>query len=242
MYAWHPPRAISASTSLAIVALIGAVLVFGLGVHPPLLVSQPLVSVTFTSPRPPPPPMPKPPPPHRKAHKAKDQPSPQNLRNKATAIVAPPVPHPLIPPPPVVVATRAGVGAAANTGASNERGPGQGAGGFGNGLGGGGDGGDGDAEAVVGPRQIRGALRYEDLPKGVLAFGQEAAVHVQYTVNPDGRVSNCRATRSSGFAAIDALTCRLLVQRFVFRPARDAYGRPVRAEVEETHAWTENDR
>ncbi|MEO6152806.1 MAG: energy transducer TonB [Croceibacterium sp.] len=206
--------------------------------------SQPLTSITFRPPHPPPPPLPTPPPPHHAAHKAKEKAAPQNIKKQATAIVAPPVIQPLIPPPPVVVATQAGVGAASNTGASAGRGPGQGVGGAGNGLGGGGggDSGDGDEDAVVGPRQIRGKLAYEDLPLGVLALGQKASVQVRFTVNVDGSTSNCHAVRPSGVATVDELVCRLIMQRFTYRPARDADGRPVRVEVMEWHTWVENGR
>jgi protein TonB len=36
---------------------------------------------------------------------------------------------------------------------------------------------------------------------------------------------------------LDALTCRLIRERFRFRPSRDGRGRPVPALVRETHEW-----
>lgn len=197
-----------------------------------------LVAV-FVAPKQPPPP---PPQPKRevikaKAPAAKDDPSPKNLKNEATPVFAPKLP-PLIVPPPITAAPKPALGDASSSGASNVAGPGQGAGGFGDGRGGGGSGGDGDGGVpAVGPRQIRGKLSFRDLPEGMLAPGSEARVGVRYTVNVDGRVSNCRADEPSGIAALDALACRLIEERFRFRPARNREGRPVRATIVEAHSW-----
>jgi protein TonB len=241
MYAWHPPRTLSAGASLAIVVAIFASLLFGLNIRQTVQQATHLVSVDLT--QPPPPPVaheqavPKP---HERKPAPKHEASPRNIRDQATAVVVPPV-QPLIPPPPVVTAPKAGVGAAANNGASDLRGPGQGAGGIGNGLGGGGLGGEGDGSgdgrSVVGPRQTAGKMSYRDLPEGVLGEGQEASVDVLFLVEPAGTVGTCRVERSSGYAVLDTLACRLIQQRFRFKPAKDRYGRPVRAWVAETHTW-----
>jgi protein TonB len=240
MYAWHPPRTLAVVSSLAIVAAIGALLIFGLGVRQAVRQSLPLVSMAI-APEPEPTPSPKPPEVrHAEQPAPKHDASPRNLRNRATQVVAPPA-RPIVVPPPVVTAPQAGSGFAANTGASVLPGPGQGAGGIGNGTGGGGRGGAGngagDGAPVVGPRRTRGELRFGDLPEGVLAPGQEATVEVLYWVEPDGRASDCRAERSSGYPVLDALACRLIVERFRFRPAKDKRGRPVRAGVIENHTW-----
>src|SRR4051812_47942226 len=144
MYAWHPPRAVSAATSLALVGAMGLLLVFGLGVPRTVERAVPLLTVVMTDQKPPPPP-PEPPPPRPKPTQArhasqsapKHEASPRNVRNQASPVVVPPV-VPIKPPPPVATAPLPGVGAGPNTGASNLPGPGQGAGGFGNGTGGGG--------------------------------------------------------------------------------------------------------
>jgi protein TonB len=241
MYAWHPPRTLSAGASVAIVAALFGLLLLGLNIRQTAQNALHLVSVELS----PPPPQPreierKAPVPHARKPAPKHEASPRNIRNQATAVVVPPAP-PLIPPPPVVTAPKAGVGAAANNGAAIVRGPGQGAGGVGNGLGGGGLGGegngDGDGEAVVGPRQTGGKLKYQDLPEGVLALGQEGTVAVLFAVEADGRASRCRVEHSSGYPTLDSLACRLIEQRFRFKPAKDRFGRPVRSWVEESHTW-----
>ncbi len=46
-------------------------------------------------------------------------------------------------------------------------------------------------------------------------------------IGPDGRVRDCRITASSGSAALDGATCRILRARARYRPARDAAGNPL---------------
>lgn len=245
MYAWHPPRTLSAASSLAIVALIGALLLFGLRVQQVVRQSLPLLSIDVSLPPPVPTEQPKPPVVrHARTPAPKHEASSRNLRNQATPVVAPPV-RPLIIPPPVVTAPQAGIGSAANTGASNRPGPGQGAGGLGNGNGGGGLGGegdgDGDGDSVVGPKRIQGSLRYSDLPEGVLAPGQEATVEVVDRVEADGHVSRCRVEHSSGYPVLDNLACRLNEQRYHYRPARDRDGRAVWSLEGHSETWVARD-
>jgi len=245
MYAWHPPRTLSGAASAAIVGAMLALLVLGLNVQRTAESVLRLVSVDLGEPpQPQPTEQPRAPKPHARTPAPKHEASPRNVRNKATEIVAPQA-TPLIPPP-VVAAPHAGPGSAANNGASALPGPGQGAGGVGNGLGGGGLGGNGngtgDGEPVVGPRQIGGGMSYRDLPEGVLSLGQEASVDVLFAVNPNGRASDCKAERSSGYPVLDNLACRLIEQRFRFKPARDRLGRPVRSWVAESHSWIARER
>lgn len=174
----------------------------------------------------------------------KGDPAPRNLHNRATQVVAPPMPFALSPAPRIVTAPLANSGDAASSGASDLPGPGQGAGGIGDGFGGGGTGGDGTGRGAggepptVGPRRIRGKLAYSDIPPAMLPEGHgEVGVEVLYAVNQNGRVSECEIERSSGVGPLDALICRLIEQRFVFRPAKDRAGRAVRSRVAETHSW-----
>jgi protein TonB len=44
-------------------------------------------------------------------------------------------------------------------------------------------------------------------------------------------------TRSSGVPELDALTCAIIVRRFVFRPATDRYGRPVSDVIDWDQDW-----
>ncbi|HSQ95600.1 MAG TPA: energy transducer TonB [Croceibacterium sp.] len=243
MYDPHPPRTLSAAASVAIVAFMGAVLMFGLRVQQTIQRQVPLISLNFTPPEARPTERPKPPEVrHARKPAPKHEASPRNMHNQATAVVAPPV-RPIIVPPAVVTAPQAGIGAAANTGASNRPGPGQGAGGVGNGNGGGGLGGEGegDGDSVVGPERIQGSLHYSDLPEGVLAPGQEATVEVIDRVEADGHVSRCRVEHSSGYRVLDNLACRLIEQRYRYRPARDSDGHAVWSLEAHSETWIARD-
>ena len=48
-----------------------------------------------------------------------------------------------------------------------------------------------------------------------------------FEIGADGRVKQCTVIQSSGHADLDATTCRLIKQRFRYRPARDARGNAV---------------
>ncbi len=232
----HQERIPAAFASIGAVSLVAWALFSGLGVSQVINRVAPLISVDFANPppKPPPPPRERPKPVHRSAatHKA----SARNLRNQATAIVAPPVPIIIKLPPPVIAAPKPGPGLAANNGASDRAGPGQGAGGTGDGRGGGGNGGDGDGD--IPPEQVSGHLSFDDIPRGIVQAGRGGTVGVRYYVNPDGRVSGCSVTGSSGIAALDSITCALIEKRFRFRPSRDGEGRPVRSVIVESHSWS----
>jgi len=162
--------------------------------------------------------------------------SPPNLRADPAEIVAPPpVLRPV--PVPVITAPNAGQGPDASAGASIVAGPGTGAGGIGTGTGSGGAGdGDGDGGGTP-PRQIKGRLKNSDYPSAAGEAGVGGTVSVRYVVETDGRVSDCEVTRSSGSRILDETTCRLIRERFRFRPSLDEQGRPVASAIVENHSW-----
>ena len=239
MYASTRQRAFSALASFAIVAGIAAALVAGLRPNWRQAARAAFTAVDLASPPQPERDSPRPAPQRRPAPSAaKGDPAPRSLKNRAAPVFVPPVPPSLVQPPPIAAAPAPDVGDAAGSGAALLPGPGQGAGGPGTGSGGGGNGGNGSGSgAVKGPRQIKGRLSYADLPQGLLVPGQEAGATVRYTVNADGTVSGCRIDRSSGLATLDMTACRLIEQRFRFRPARDRAGHPVPATIVEDHVW-----
>lgn len=187
--------------------------------------------------RPPPPRPVEPAQPVPRQNRPSGEAAPPNLKAVPTEIVAPP---PVLPPiiVPVVAAPIADKGAAANAGVALVVGPGTGAGGQGNGRGAGGSGdGDGDGFGGVPPEHLRGRLNNSDYPTGLGEKGVQGTVAVRYLVREDGRVSDCQVTRSSGSKMLDDTTCRLITERFRFRPSRDEQGRPVAAYIEENHEW-----
>ena len=66
-----------------------------------------------------------------------------------------------------------------------------------------------------------------EYPSDALEAGAQGFVAYRLDIGPDGRVSHCSILQSSGSAALDAGTCRIVSGRSRFTPARDAEGRPV---------------
>ena len=205
-------RVIGMAATLAINAsLVALVLTLSTGLVPRAWRSPGLTTVDITPPPPPPPPASKPAaaaaaPPSRGASKA---PSPVNP------------PRPLPTPTPAQPAIDAGSQFA--TGAGSAAGSGAGQGGQGSGTGRGGSGG----RAVTPPVHIAGALSNADYARAGLPRGAQGTVVIGFRVRADGGVDGCHTVRSSGYAAIDQATCRLVEQRFRFRPAQDSAGHPV---------------
>jgi periplasmic protein TonB len=191
-------------------------------------------------------PAPPPPPPQPKKNSSKEgAASPANLRSTATEVVAP---KPVLPPPPqpIAAAPIANVGVQSTQGAAPVEGPGYGAGGVGNGFGSGGAGdGDGAGDGRdTPPRRIGGRIKPSDLPDDLaytLAAGVDLVVGVKYAVEEDGRVTECRITRSSGNVQLDHLTCDLIELKFRYRPALDEDRRPFKSWIIESHTWNFED-
>jgi len=92
------------------------------------------------------------------------------------------------------------------------------------------------------PGQIAGEITPRDYPRHLRDAGIGGVVGVLFRVDPPGLVSRCSITQSSGVPELDALTCRLIVQRFRYRPSTDRYGRPIADNVEGDHEWIPHGR
>ena len=133
----------------------------------------------------------------------------------------------------------AGPGAAPNAGAAPVPGPGTGSGGLGNGTGSGngGNGGGGGGGNGSGPRWLKGRIKDKDYPREAGEAGIGGTVMVRYVVEPDGHATHCIVVRSSGRRDLDETTCRLIEQRFRYKPAMDRNGRPIASVMEGRHDW-----
>jgi periplasmic protein TonB len=224
---------------LAWAASIGVTLLIGFGLFayrfPEVIsdVSDSVSVIALNAPEPPPPP----PVPAEipKAPEAEGAAAPPNERNNPTPIVAPP---PRIRPLPAPVAAPIeGTGRASESGAAETPGPGTGAGGQGTGrgagLGGDGTGGGGGARA----RKTPSGIGYRNWPQEIAREDRILRVEVRFWVETNGRVTGCETQRTSGIAALDASTCRLIEQRFRYEPARNNAGEPVRAEMAWQQTW-----
>jgi protein TonB len=207
---------------------LGLVLFRGLQVHaipaPGELVSR-LIDVTL--PPPPPPIVPKPvqrPIPAAKHAAAAPRPRQANPGGthgpaKHGKAVAPKIALPAPAAPPA--------GGGRGTGASQGSGSG----------GGNGTGGIGEDEGGTDLEKIAGDFYDSDYPPNLAAAGIGGRVDAEIEVGTDGRVKSCRVTHSSGNAQLDGLTCRIIQQRYRFRPSTDRYGRPIPDEADVSQEW-----
>ena len=160
--------------------------------------------------------------------------SAKNIESQATPVFAP---RPVVELPtvqPIIASPTPREGAEATQGASDVAGPGTGAGGSGTGTGSGDAGnGDGSGSGVASrARLLTPSLRSRDYPSQLRGrWPSGASPFVMFTVEPDGRVSDCRIFRTSGDPVIDMVTCSLVTARFVYRPAYDQRGQPVASKM-----------
>jgi len=183
----------------------------------------------------PPPPPPLPPPPQRTAEKAKEDEGAAGKKAIPTPVVAP-EPKIVVPyKPPVTAARVAGTGSASTAGASTV-GTGTGGGGSGSGLGGGGR---GDFSRFTPARMLNKIpdREYRRISGGRIPRGSAS---IAFRVEPNGRMANCRVTRSSGDAYVDSIVCQAAMAHLRFSPARDANGRPVAQDMSYTPTWRPN--
>ena len=216
--------------ALAAVALVQGVLAIILlrGLHMdvtrPGEVIQRLVDVTLA--KPPPPPL-VPIEPARRAHHQAAAPKAEPAKPGGTT--GPQPAHAPASVTPVVAIKPAAAPSGGGTGSGPALGAGAGGGSGGNGY--------GDEDGGTDLEQIAGEIGSRDYPRDLRDAGIGGRVQFTFTVEPNGRVGRCTVTRSSGVAELDVLTCRLVQQRFVYRPSTDRYGRPIEDEVDGEHDW-----
>jgi protein TonB len=77
----------------------------------------------------------------------------------------------------------------------------------------------------------------DDYPASALRAEEEGVTGFRLTVGPNGRVTACSVTSSSGSGALDSATCRLLTARARFTPARDSSGNATTDTVAARIVW-----
>jgi protein TonB len=186
---------------------------------------QKLVDITLPKPPPPPPPQAV----KEPAVKRQSSSAPKAERKPLGGSPGPKPAHepPSIAPVIAIHPTVAPSGGGTGTGPALGSGSGGGTGGQGYGEGEGGT----DLE------HIGGEILPSDYPPQLGRAGVGGRVTVTFTVQVNGRATGCHVTRSSRVQELDALTCRIIEQRFRFRPSMDRYGRPYADEVDWDHDW-----
>lgn len=224
-------RAISGGGAIIAVIAVGLGLASGLDLYLVHRVSEAISAIAI----------PAPPPPQDKIvsanivdEKASGKASAANRHAKSAPVAAP---KPILPPivQPVPAAPQPGKGRETSAGATPTPGSGSGAGGRGDGTGAGGSGsGTGGGTKAV---WRSGTIRDRDYPRDASRAKAGGQVEVRFTIEASGRVSACRVTRSSGDASLDRTTCDLIEERFRFKPATDAAGRPVASPYGWRQSW-----
>jgi len=85
--------------------------------------------------------------------------------------------------------------------------------------------------------QIGGAIVDDDYPARAMRFEEQGDVVVALLIGRDGRVLECDVEMSSGSHDLDFTTCRLILIRFRYDPARDADGWAIDQRLLKTVAW-----
>lgn len=216
--------------ALAAVVLVQAALGFALltglrvSVTRPIEMVQRLIDVALPRPEPPPPPaVVTPREAAQESSAPKAEPKPLGGSPGPQPAHAPPSIAPVVPVQPNAAPSGGGSGGGSAIGS----GAGGGAGGQGY----------GQEEGGTDLEQIAGEITPRDYPRRLGNAGIGGRVGLKFTVGSNGRVTRCVVTSSSGIPELDALTCQLIQQRFVFRPSTDRFGRPVADEVEGEHVW-----
>lgn len=76
-----------------------------------------------------------------------------------------------------------------------------------------------------------------DYPAAALRADEQGIVSFRLDVSPEGRVTGCTITASSGSSVLDSTTCRLMVRRARFDPAKDESGRAVPSTFQSRLRW-----
>jgi protein TonB len=177
--------------------------------------SSALVSLDMTQ-------TPPPPRPHRNAG------GPAGRKAKTAPAEAPSPPLPVAAP--TIAASHAGEGTSP-AGGDAAAGSGPGAGGSGSGQGSGDDEGDD-------PAWIAGRISDHDYPGSAREAREQGTTRTRIAVDAGGRPTGCSVLHTSGSPTLDATTCRLVLKRFRFSPARDAAGQPVAGEIDYDQEWS----
>ncbi|MBE1525784.1 protein TonB [Sphingopyxis sp. OAS728] len=225
-------RAISGGGALIAVLAIGIGLASGLDLEVVRKASDAITAIAI--PAPPPPPREQVTPAKASSQRASGKASAANKHAKAAPVFAPKTELPPIVPP-VAAAPRPGAGNDASAGATPTPGSGSGAGGRGDGTGSGGSGsGTGGGTKAV---WRSGTIHDRDYPREASRAKAGGEVEVRFTIEASGRVSGCRVTRPSGDASLDQTTCRLIEDRFRFKPATNSAGEPVASQYGWRQSW-----
>jgi len=77
----------------------------------------------------------------------------------------------------------------------------------------------------------------DDYPQSAIRNEEQGTTAVRLSIGPDGRVSDCSVTASSGSSALDNATCSILRRRARFTPAQDQGGNSISDTYSQRIRW-----
>jgi len=92
-------------------------------------------------------------------------------------------------------------------------------------------------EAARAKADLRSLVSDADYPASAVRSEEEGTTGFRLEVGPNGRVTNCTVTSSSGSSALDSATCRIMKSRARFTPAIDSNGNPTSDSVSSRITW-----
>lgn len=90
------------------------------------------------------------------------------------------------------------------------------------------------------PREVQplqSYISYSDYPPEAIRRGEQGTVEFDLYVSVEGRVTACYVTSSDAGEILDQASCRIMMTRARFSPARDAQGNPVPEVVRSRMRW-----
>jgi len=97
------------------------------------------------------------------------------------------------------------------------------------------------APSTVPPQRARANLgayfSTDDYPAAAIRAEAEGTTRFTLAIGPDGRVTGCSVTGSSGNSALDNATCRILRGRARYAAARDRNGHPISGQDRGSVTW-----
>lgn len=100
------------------------------------------------------------------------------------------------------------------------------------------DDGENEGVAAASRANLASLFSQDDYPPTALRANEQGSVGFKVAIGSDGRVTSCDVTSSSGSAALDEQTCRLIVRRARYTPARSATGAAQASTAEGKINWT----
>lgn len=77
----------------------------------------------------------------------------------------------------------------------------------------------------------------DDYPQSAIRSEEQGTTAVSLSIGPDGRVSGCNITSSSGSSALDQATCNIIKRRARFTAAKDQNGQPTTGSFSQRIKW-----